>query len=107
MKIEASIKQKLTAKLNPLELFVENESHMHSVPENSETHFKVLIVAEVFRGLSRVERQQLIYSVLAEELKGGVHALSQRTYSPEEWEKEKNKVNFVSPQCLGGSKKNQ
>jgi len=107
MKIEASIIQKLTTKFSPLELFIENESHMHSVPENSETHFKVLIVAEAFRGLSRVERQQLIYGVLAEELKGGVHALSQRTYSPEEWEKEKSKVNFVSPQCLGGSKKNQ
>lgn len=105
MKIQIQIQEKLTQTFKPLELGVENESHNHSVPEGSETHFKVLIVSESFKGLSRVERQQAIYKVLSEELKKGVHALSQRAYTPEEWEKEKHKLNFVSPECLGGSKK--
>ena len=31
---------------------VQNESNMHNVPRHSETHFKVVIVAECFAGLS-------------------------------------------------------
>lgn len=105
MKIQSLIQEKLTQAFNPRELGVENESHNHSVPVGSETHFKVLIVSDSFKGQSRVERQQAIYKVLSEELKSGVHALSQRAYTTEEWEKEKRKLNFVSPECLGGSKK--
>ena len=41
--VEASIKQKLTDSLNPQLLQVINESHMHAVPKNSETHFKVVM----------------------------------------------------------------
>ena len=40
--VEASIKEKLTTSLQPQLLQVINESHMHAVPKNSETHFKVL-----------------------------------------------------------------
>jgi len=39
--VEASIKEKLTSSLQPQLLQVINESHMHAVPKNSETHFKV------------------------------------------------------------------
>ena len=60
MSIEKLIEQKLSV-LNPTFLTVENESHMHSVPENSETHFKVVIVAEHFEELRLVKRHQAIY----------------------------------------------
>lgn len=106
MKTQKLIQEKLNQAFSPSELNVENESHNHSVPAGSETHFKVLIVSEHFKGLSRVERQQAIYKTLAEELKSGVHALSQRAYTAEEWQKEKSKLNFVSPECHGGTKKN-
>lgn len=105
MKIQQQIQEKLKLAFTPIELVVENESHNHSVPAGSETHFKVLIVSDHFQGLSRIERQQAIYKVLSDELKSGVHALSQRVYTSQEWQKEKNKLNFVSPECLGGSKK--
>ncbi len=104
MKIESSINQKLAFSFNPTYLEVENESHSHSVPANSETHFRVLLVSDKFAGLSRVARQRLVYDVLAAELQGGVHALSLRTYSPEEWEKEGGSVTMQSPACFGGSK---
>lgn len=105
MKLQKAIQYKLSQAFKPEELIVENESYNHSVPEGSETHFKILIVSDQFKGQSRVERQQEIYKVLSEELKNGVHALSQRAYTIQEWEKEKIKLNFVSPECLGGSKK--
>lgn len=106
MKVQKAIEEKLNSAFCPYEMTVENESHNHSVPLGSETHFKVLIVSDQFKGQSRVERQQSIYKVLSEELKKGVHALSQRAYTVEEWQKEKIKLNFISPECLGGSKKN-
>ncbi len=104
MQIETSINQKLAYSFNPTYIEVENESHSHSVPANSETHFRVLIVSDKFAGLTRVARQRLVYDVLGAELKGGVHALSLRTYSPEEWEKEGGSVAMKSPPCFGGAK---
>ncbi len=43
-----------------------------------ESHFTVTIVSPAFAGLSRVARQRAVYTVLAEELAGPVHALSVR-----------------------------
>lgn len=103
MSRENRIKQRLSA-LNPQVLGVENESHMHSVPPNSETHFKVLIVSEQFAGKMRIDRQRMVNELLAEEFKSGLHALTQKNLTPEEWENQKDSLNFVSPACLGGSK---
>lgn len=98
------IREILTRSLAPVELGVENESHMHSVPAHSETHFKVLVVSAVFRGKSRIDRQRLVNELLKEELQSGLHALTQKVLTPEEWETQKSTLQFVSPECLGGSK---
>ena len=82
---------------------VTNESHMHSVPAGSESHFKVVLVSDSFAGKRLVQRHQLIYGVLAEQLAGPVHALALHTYTSEEWA-EKNGNAPTSPNCLGGSK---
>lgn len=101
---EQRIRDILSQSLAPLELGVENESHMHSVPPNSETHFKVLVVSEVFEGKSRIDRQRLVNELLKSELQTGLHALTQKALTPKEWETQKDTLNFVSPECLGGSK---
>ena len=75
MSIQTQIDTKL-ATLDPLMVEVVNESHMHSVPANSETHFKVTLVSDRFSGLSRVKRHQQLYALLSEELDGPVHALA-------------------------------
>ncbi len=103
MKVQESIESKLKNEFKPIHLEVHNESHMHNVPKNSETHFKVLIVSEAFAGLNRVKRQQAVYKLLKEELNDTVHALSQRALTPEEWEK-MDPEGFKSPNCLGGNK---
>ncbi len=79
------IEEKLRAALSPEHLEVINESHMHSVPKNSETHFKVVVVTDRFDGLSAVKRHQLVYATLAEEMKSGVHALAITSRAPAEW----------------------
>jgi len=95
-----SIAQKLRDEFTPAYLDVVNESHMHNVPPGSESHFKVTLVSAVFTGLRSVRRHQEVYRVLADELKGGVHALALHTYAPAEWAGSAPD----SPPCLGGSK---
>lgn len=103
MQIQNAIETKLNAAFDARILRVENESHKHSVPPNSETHFKVTLVSPDFEGQMKVKRHQSIYKVLAEELAGEVHALALHLYSPEEWEATGQSVP-ESPNCMGGSK---
>lgn len=102
-----SVQQQIETKLNgalPVEhLEVLNESHMHSVPPNSETHFKVVLVSPEFSGKRQVARHQLVYKVLADELAGPVHALALHTYTADEW-RQRAAAAPDSPECLGGSK---
>ncbi|MEX2320800.1 MAG: BolA family protein, partial [Saccharospirillum sp.] len=66
MSVALTIENKLAA-LEPSHLIVDNESHKHSVPENSETHFRVEIVSEAFMGIRAVQRHQKIYQLLQDE----------------------------------------
>jgi stress-induced morphogen len=101
--IQSRIETKLKEVLEPTHLEVINESHMHSVPKGSETHFKVVIVSARFDGVPSVKRHQLVYGALGDEMKSGVHALAITSRSPSEWaaSQEAN----ASPKCLGGSGK--
>lgn len=101
MTIQASIETKLLDALDPAYLEVTNESGNHNVPPNSETHFKVVIVAEGFASERLLARHRRINRALAEELAGGVHALALHTYTPSEWETRFGAVP-ESPACLGG-----
>ncbi|MFT5887625.1 MAG: BolA protein [Zhongshania sp.] len=104
--VQDTIHSKIQSALQPSHLEVTNESYMHSVPPNSETHFKLVIVAEAFSTQRKVARQQKVYQLLAEELAGPVHALAMHTYSPDEWQ-QRAAAAPVSPDCLGGSKREQ
>ncbi|MBE0490488.1 MAG: BolA/IbaG family iron-sulfur metabolism protein [Halomonas sp.] len=102
MSIQATIEEKLQA-LAPAFLAVENESHRHNVPANSETHFKVTLVSERLEGLMPVKRHQQVYALLADELAGPVHALALHLYTPAEWQAS-GQSRPDSPDCRGGSK---
>jgi len=103
MTIQSQIETKLSGALRPVFLDVINESHMHHVPPGSESHFKVVVVADGFDGKTRVARHQSVNALLAEEIAGPVHALSIQAHTPEEWRARGGAV-FASPDCLGGSK---
>lgn len=88
MTIEQSIRSKLTDTFAPTALEIVNQSHMHSghagSPGTGESHFAVAIVAEAFRGKSRIERHRMVNALLADELRAGVHALAIKAYAPGE-----------------------
>ena len=48
-------------------------------------HFEALIVSPAFEGKSRVARHQLVYAALGDRMREEIHALSMKTFSPEEW----------------------
>ncbi len=99
MVVQALIEKKLREGLSPVFLQVDNESHMHNVPENAETHFKVVIATDAFAGQRAVQRHQQVYRLLAEELQGGVHALAIHAYTPQDWQAQVQAPQ--SPECLG------
>ncbi len=84
-RIEA-IRERLTAQLAPQALEVIDESHHHAGHSGSrpdgESHFRIKIVAEAFRGKSRVEQHRMVNAVLAEELRERVHALAIQSSAP-------------------------
>jgi BolA protein len=82
------ISRKLTEAFGPQSLKVEDESHHHEGhaghSPGGQTHFRVYIVANAFQGKTRLERHRMINGVLADDLKGGVHALAIHAAAPGE-----------------------
>jgi len=48
-------------------------------------HFQAYIVSKQFQGKSMVQQHQLVYKSLGDHMKENIHALSIRTFTPEEW----------------------
>ncbi len=88
MSVADTIRTKLTERLTPIRLEINDESYRHAGHEGArpegETHFSVTIVSAAFIGRNRLDRQRLVYQTLAEELATRVHALSLTTLAPTE-----------------------
>jgi BolA family transcriptional regulator, general stress-responsive regulator len=76
---EERLRQRLIAEFRPLELSVEDESHLHAGHAGAAggaSHFRIRIVAEAFRGKPAVARHRLIYAALGELMESEIHALA-------------------------------
>jgi acid stress-induced BolA-like protein IbaG/YrbA len=58
---------------------------LHVEVQGDGAHFEAVIVSPAFAGLSRVRQHQLVYAALGDRMREEIHALSMKTYSPEEW----------------------
>ena len=101
MTVAQAIERKVRDALPVDHLRIENESHKHNVPPDSETHFKLVVVSESFQGQRPARRHQAVYGVLGEELNGPVHALALHLYTPKEWQA-RGSERPNSPSCRGG-----
>jgi len=83
-----TIRDKLNQAFDPSRLEVEDDSARHhghaGARPGGESHFNVLIESAAFAGVSRVERQRMVYRALADELAGPVHALAVKAVAPGE-----------------------
>jgi BolA protein len=91
MRTHDLITKKLTEAFAPESLRVIDESHRHEGHAGhrpgGETHFRVHIVSDAFRGKSRIDRHRMINATLSAELAAGVHALAIHASAPGEAEK--------------------
>jgi BolA protein len=82
------ITKKLTEAFAPQSLRVLDESHQHEGHAGhrpgGETHYRVYIVSEAFKGKTRLERHRMINQSLSAELSGGIHALAIHAAAPDE-----------------------
>ncbi len=82
------ITDRLTATFAPSALQVVDDSRRHAghagAGPGGETHYTVTMVAEAFRGMSRVARSRAVHDALAAEFAGGLHALALTLRAPEE-----------------------
>jgi BolA protein len=88
MSMQETITNKLHEAFTPESLEVQDESHLHEGHAGhragGETHFRIYIVSDAFKGKSRIERHRLINAALADELAGAVHALAIHAQAPGE-----------------------
>ena len=103
MSVAERIERKLAEALEPDHLEVVNESGNHNVPPGSESHFKVVLVAQAFAGERLLNRHRRVNAVLAEELARDIHALAIHTYTRDEWRRRFGNAP-LSPPCLGGKR---
>ena len=88
MSVREQILTILTETLEPIRVEVVDESDRHAghagARPEGESHFRVLIVAERFRGASRIARHRMVNEALAGLLAARIHALSIIAMAPEE-----------------------
>ena len=82
----AAIEAALQAALQPEQLAVQDDSHLHAGHAGAREgrHFSLRIVSERFNGLSRVARHRLVYDSLHDLIPRGIHALAIDARAPGE-----------------------
>ena len=58
--------------------------------EGNGNKYQLIVVSEQFAGLTPVKKQQLVYACINDHIASGdIHAVSIRTMTPEQWDKER------------------
>ena len=94
--IENKIINTLNECMNISSLRILNESFMHSVPEDAESHFKIVVVSDDFNNLSNIQRHKLVYKHLGT-IMNDIHALSIQSFNEDEFKL--NPIILDSPEC--------
>lgn len=79
--------RKRLAVLEPIELEVSNDSHLHAQHAGNRdgaNHFTVTMRSAKFDGISRVQRQRLVYAELQDLMPFPIHALALKLYGTTE-----------------------
>jgi intracellular septation protein len=80
------LRERLQSRFAPAQLSVEDESHLHeghAGAAGGQSHFRVRIVSEAFRGIPSVTRHRLIYAAVDDLLKSDIHALAIEALPPD------------------------
>ncbi|HKJ16866.1 MAG TPA: BolA family protein [Xanthomonadales bacterium] len=81
------MRRRLEQALNPEQLSIEDEGHMHVGHEGARDgrgHFRVMVISDAFEGLSMLQKHRAIYDALGDLMKTDIHALAIDAYSSSE-----------------------
>jgi len=82
---EQRLRERLMTHFSPTLLEIEDESHRHAGHAGAAAghgHFRVVIVAEAFRGVTPLARHRMVYAAVQDLLKTDIHALSLEAAPP-------------------------
>ncbi|HEY5264574.1 MAG TPA: BolA family protein [Steroidobacteraceae bacterium] len=82
---ERRLRQRLENRFAPVQLHIEDESHLHAGHAGAaggHSHFRIRIVADAFRGLAPLARHRLVYAAVDDLLKTDIHALNIEALPP-------------------------
>jgi|TARA_Y100000996_G_scaffold407206_1_gene384529 stress-induced morphogen len=79
--IEKKIEEKLNEALEDAKIFIQDMT-------GTNDHFNIIIICDVFKGLSLIEQHRLIYNILTDMITKEIHALQLKTLTWEQWKKE-------------------
>jgi acid stress-induced BolA-like protein IbaG/YrbA len=57
----------------------------HLTVDGDGQHFQATIVSPSFAGKRLIQRHQMVYAVLGDRMREEIHALSMKTFTPEEY----------------------
>tara|TARA_B100000686_G_C16393419_1_gene763596 strand:- start:193 stop:447 length:255 start_codon:yes stop_codon:yes gene_type:complete len=72
------VKEKINRELNPENLLLVDNSHLHKKHEsfdNTRLNLKLVIKSEKLKKMSKIEAHKKIFSILKDEMKSKIHAL--------------------------------
>jgi acid stress-induced BolA-like protein IbaG/YrbA len=79
--------QPMTVTPESIRLNIEQGMHTsHLTVVGDGQHFEAVVVSDAFFGKSRVQRHQLVYQTLGDRMRAEIHALSMKTFTPQEWQ---------------------
>jgi BolA protein len=80
------LRERLLSRFDPVQLQVKDESHLHeghAGAASGQSHFRIRIVSEAFRGLTSLARHRLVYAAVDDLLKSDIHALAIEALPPD------------------------
>jgi BolA protein len=82
-----SLRERITAKLEPESVEISDDSALHAGHAGAASgggHFAVRIVSVKFHGKSMLERHRMVYQAVDDLIPAEIHALSIKALTPEE-----------------------
>lgn len=92
MDVTATIKTILQEKIGATIVEIEDRSDLHkhhqgrmNAPVGS-GHYDAIVVASSFAGKTMMQQHRMVYNALSDQMQTTIHALSLKTYTPEQWQ---------------------
>lgn len=58
--------------------------------EGDGTHFQAVVISDLFKEKTMIQQHRMVYQALGDKVGTDIHALSIKSYTREEWDKQKD-----------------